>query len=355
MKIGPVVSIRENSPAAKAGFQKGDIIEQVNGKPVGDPLSLGQRLIPVDKKAEKYKFVVSRPDSGDKSSTKELSVEPVAAMQFQDTFPFGGPTTIESIGLAFDITNEIASVQPGSSAEKAGLKAGDVVTASQFAAASDEAKQEEMEDGPLGKDFGKPMELDNELRTWTRIHYQLQMVRPDTQVELTAKRGAQEIKATLSPTDSKDFFDERRGLVFRPIEVKHQATGVAEAFVLGFREVRERLGDVAMTLSQLVSRRISPKHLSGPAGIIQAAGYSANHSIPMLLMFLTMLSANLAIINFLPIPVLDGGHMLFLAAEGIRRKPVPPHIQGWLSIGGLAFLLSLMLFATAMDVQRWFQ
>jgi regulator of sigma E protease len=112
---------------------------------------------------------------------------------------------------------------------------------------------------------------------------------------------------------------------------------------------------VGNTLSQLITRRISAKHLSGPAGIIQAAGYSAGHSIPMLLMFLVMLSANLAIINFLPIPVLDGGHMLFLAAEGIRRKPVPPHIQGWLSLGGLAFLLSLMLFATAMDVQRWFQ
>jgi membrane-associated protease RseP (regulator of RpoE activity) len=46
--------------------------------------------------------------------------------------------------------------------------------------------------------------------------------------------------------------------------------------------------------------------------------------------------------------------MLFLAAEGIRRKPVSPLIQNWLSIGGLAFLLSLMLFATVMDVQRWF-
>ena len=354
MKIGPVVSIRENSPAAKAGFQKGDVIEQVNGAPVGDPLSLGQRLIPAGKSGEEYKFVVSRQDASGKSSTKEISVDPVAPLQYQDTFPFGGPTTIESIGLAFDITNEIASVESGSSAEKAGLTAGDVVTASQFVAVNDKARQEEVDDGPLGKDFGKPVELDNELRTWTRVHYQLQSIRPDTQVELTAKRGAKEVKVTLTPTDSKVFFDERRGLVFRPVEVKHQASGVAEAFVLGFREVRERLGDVVMTLSQLVSRRISPKHLSGPAGIIQAAGYSASHSIPMLLMFLVMLSANLAIINFLPIPVLDGGHMLFLAAEGIRRKPVPPHIQGWLSIGGLAFLLSLMLFATAMDVQRWF-
>ena len=124
---------------------------------------------------------------------------------------------------------------------------------------------------------------------------------------------------------------------------------------LGFREVKERLGDVATTLFKLVGGGIHPKHLSGPIGIMGAAGQFANSGFPMLLLFLTMLSANLAIINFLPIPVLDGGHMLFLAAEGIRRKPVSPFIQNWLSIGGLAFLLSLMLFATAMDVQRWFQ
>ncbi|MFN0020087.1 MAG: site-2 protease family protein [Pirellulaceae bacterium] len=354
MKIGPVVSMREDSPAAKAGFQKGDIIEQVNGEPVGDPLSLGQRLIP-SSSTEEYKFVVSRKDSSGKAASTELSVTPVAPPQFQDAFPFGGPTTIESIGLAFDVTNEVAAVEPGSPAEKAKFKAGDVVTSAQLVAANDEAQKEESDELALGKDFTKLMEFDNELRTWTRLHYYLQLVRADTKVELTVKRGTSEIKATLAPTDSKVFFDERRGLAFRPIEVKHQAANVGEAFSLGFREVRERLGDVAMTLSHLVSRRISPKHLSGPAGIIQAAGYSAKHSIPMLLMFLVMLSANLAIINFLPIPVLDGGHMLFLAAEGIRRKPVPPHIQGWLSIGGLAFLLSLMLFATAMDVQRWFQ
>lgn len=354
MKIGPVVSIRENSPAAKASFQVGDVIEKVNGAGVGDPLSLGQRLIPKSD-GETYTFVVSRKDAKGKAATQELQVSPEPPLQYQDTFTYGGPTTIESIGVAFDVSNEIAEVEPDSSADKQGLKAGDVALTAQLVAADEEARKQEVSEGYLEKEFGKLLKLDNNLRSWTRVHHYLQHVRPDTKLELTVMRGKSEVKTILMPGDSKTFFDERRGLVFRPIEVKHQASGVGEAFSLGFREVRERLGDVVNTLSQLISRRISPKHLSGPAGIIQAAGYSAGHSIPMLLMFLVMLSANLAIINFLPIPVLDGGHMLFLAAEGIRRKPVPPHIQGWLSLGGLAFLLSLMLFATAMDVQRWFQ
>ncbi len=354
MKIGPVVSLRENSPAAKAGIQIGDVIEQVNGEGVGDPLSLGQRLIP-SSEGEVYAVVVSRKDASGKATTKELTVNAVPPPQFQDAFPYGGPTTIESIGVAFDVSNEIAAIEPGNSAEKQGLKAGDMVLTAQLIAADEEARKKEVSDGALEKEFGKLLKLDNNLRSWTRVHHYLQHVRPDTKLDLTVMRGKSEVKATLTPGDSKSFFDERRGLVFRPIEIKHQAAGVGEAFSLGFREVREQLGTVLMSLSHLVSRRISPKHLTGPAGIIQAAGYSAGHSIPMLLMFLVMLSANLAIINFLPIPVLDGGHMLFLAAEGIRRKPVPPHIQGWLSIGGLAFLLSLMVFATAMDVQRWFQ
>jgi regulator of sigma E protease len=66
-----------------------------------------------------------------------------------------------------------------------------------------------------------------------------------------------------------------------------------------------------------------------------------------------MLSANLAVLNFLPIPALDGGHMLFLAAEGIRGKPVDERLQIRLTIAGVICLLSLMVFATAMDIGRF--
>jgi regulator of sigma E protease len=73
-----------------------------------------------------------------------------------------------------------------------------------------------------------------------------------------------------------------------------------------------------------------------------------------MLIFLTLLSANLAILNFLPIPALDGGHMLFLTAEWIRGKPVDERLQIRLTVAGVLALLSLMVFATVMDIGRYF-
>ena len=108
-----------------------------------------------------------------------------------------------------------------------------------------------------------------------------------------------------------------------------------------------------LILRRLVTGRLSPTNLSGPAGIIFAAGSFASEGFPSLLMFLVLLSANLAILNFLPIPALDGGHMLFLAAEGIRGKPVDERLQIRLTIAGVICLLSLMVFATAMDTNRF--
>ena len=108
--------------------------------------------------------------------------------------------------------------------------------------------------------------------------------------------------------------------------------------------------------------RLSPTNLSGPAGIIYAAGAFASEGLSSLLLFLVLLSANLAVLNFLPIPALDGGHMLFLTAEAIRGKPVDEKLQVRLTVAGVLCLLSLMVFATAMDIgrfakmfQQWFE
>ena len=76
------------------------------------------------------------------------------------------------------------------------------------------------------------------------------------------------------------------------------------------------------------------------------AGSEASQGISRLLMFLTFLSANLAVLNFLPIPALDGGHMMFLMAEGIRGKPVDERMQVILTLAGVACLLGLMIFVS---------
>ena len=103
---------------------------------------------------------------------------------------------------------------------------------------------------------------------------------------------------------------------------------------------------------KLIKGKISPTNLGGPGTIAMAATSEASQGTSRLLLFLTFLSANLAIVNFLPIPILDGGHMLFLAYEGIFRRPVSEKMQVILTYAGLAMILGLMVFVVSLDIGR---
>jgi len=154
----------------------------------------------------------------------------------------------------------------------------------------------------------------------------------------------------LEPTAAADRFVAGRSLVFQPIYRKVQAESLGEAFRRGGRKTWEDLTLVASFLGKLWSSSISPRLLGGPIEIAKQAGKSAEEGFGRLLLFLTMLSANLAVVNFLPIPVLDGGHMVFLLYELIRGKPPSEHIVAILSYLGLALILSLMMFVFGLDL-----
>src|SRR5437763_4911235 len=105
MQIGPIVAVRKGSPAEEAGFHVGDRIIEVNGEPVGDPLSLPQRLVPQDSSLEPIRFVVIRTDRQGVDSNRTLTVRPEPPLQADDDFPLGGPTAIESVGVAYGVTH----------------------------------------------------------------------------------------------------------------------------------------------------------------------------------------------------------------------------------------------------------
>ena len=111
---------------------------------------------------------------------------------------------------------------------------------------------------------------------------------------------------------------------------------------------------VFRSVKALGTAQVSPKNLVGPIGIIGLAINGADQGPAELLLFLTLLSANLAVLNFLPIPVLDGGHLLLLAYEGISGKPADERVQVALTYLGLAFILALMLWVCGLDVLRLF-
>lgn len=104
------------------------------------------------------------------------------------------------------------------------------------------------------------------------------------------------------------------------------------------------------TLGQIVTGRRSVKELGGPLKIAQISGQQATLGWFDFIIFMTMISINLGFINLLPIPLLDGGHLLFYTIEGIARRPLNPAVQEWAFRTGLAVLLAFMVFVTANDL-----
>jgi regulator of sigma E protease len=107
---------------------------------------------------------------------------------------------------------------------------------------------------------------------------------------------------------------------------------------------------VYQTIRAMVHGSISVKEVSGPVGIMAVAYKVAQSGMMHLIWFLSIISANLAVMNFLPIPIVDGGLMTFLIIEKIKGSPISPRVQNITQAVGLALLLSVFLFATYQDV-----
>ncbi len=107
---------------------------------------------------------------------------------------------------------------------------------------------------------------------------------------------------------------------------------------------------MVVTLGQLIRGSRSLEEMGGPLKIAQFSGQQATLGWLDFVLFMTLISINLGFINLLPIPLLDGGHLLFYAIEGVRRKPLKPQAQEWAFRTGLAVLLALMIFVTFNDL-----
>jgi regulator of sigma E protease len=153
----------------------------------------------------------------------------------------------------------------------------------------------------------------------------------------------------IEPAISDAFFNPERGFRPNPKKILRKAETWGDALPMALHETKDALLQVYAFLRK-IGTQISPKGLGGPVTIFKAAGAAADEGLPDLLLFLTMLSANLAVINFLPIPLLDGGHMVLLTLEAIFRKPVSERVVGYFQWAGLIFILSLMVFVLSLDL-----
>src|SRR5262249_31729918 len=137
---------------------------------------------------------------------------------------------------------------------------------------------------------------------------------------------------------------EERGLILERDVRWQRADNMLEAIGMGFQDTWNRMTQVFENLRGILTGRISPENLGGPVTIAKVAYRIAGRDFWEFVFFIGLISVNLAVINFLPIPVLDGGHMVFLLYEKIRGKPASEGVRAGATYAGLALILSLMIY-----------
>ncbi len=220
----------------------------------------------------------------------------------------------------------IGSVAPKSAAAQAGLQAGDRITAL---------------DGRAIDDF-------YDLRIFT-------IMRAGETVTIEFERSGQpqRTSATIGTLELKDRFGNvsRRGMLgIGPAAPVVKPVAIWEAPAVGFAQTVSIVRTTLEGLQRIILGRIPVSELGGPLKIAQVSGESLAMGPLQLVSLIALISINLGFINLLPVPVLDGGHLLFYAVEAVRRRPVEPQVMEWAYRGGLIAILALMLFVTFNDL-----
>jgi regulator of sigma E protease len=181
----------------------------------------------------------------------------------------------------------------------------------------------------------------------------------DTPLQLRVQRGSEEFDVTVTPkpgTVLKDLEEVEVGLIGVAPYVDVTVTSYSLPLSLwkGVEKTWELSALTMVSLVKMVQGKISPKHLAGPVGIFQMAGQQAKVGLLPLITLMAVLSISLGILNLFPIPVLDGGHILFFAVEGLWGHPISPRKQEIATQVGLFLLVALMLTAFYNDLLRIF-
>ncbi|MBC8351181.1 MAG: site-2 protease family protein [Planctomycetes bacterium] len=340
MRAGPVVGIAPESPADAAGFQVGDLIQSIAGEPFKDPILLPSLLVPYY--GQKIEVTVRR---GEDEVALQVNVATPAVYEWNAGY--NSPMTTESLGLAVAVEPKVLAVIPGSSAEKAKMQPDDVISAFKLIWDDPTTRAER------SSNKEKPQPIGDESFSWPFVFRNIQGMKDGHSLVLSVQRNGQTLDVPLKAAPSGEFYPER-GFVFAPKQDKRIAQTWSEALLLGARRTKEDASRVFMFLRKLVTGEIAITNVGGPVTIAVVAGSEASEGLPRLLIFLTFLSANLAVVNFMPIPALDGGHFIFLMWEGISGKPVNERVQIALTLAGVGCLLCLMIFVVGLDINRLF-
>ena len=306
-----VLSVEENSPAEEAGLQVGDIITSFQGKhiSIGRDISLYESLYGMQQ--DQIKMTVKR--DGKKIDLNFKAASEKKYMLGFSYVPDGEP--------------EITEVFVDGAMMKAGVLAGDVITAVD----------------------GTKVSTGEELQTYLGEH-----PLGENAVTITVSRDGKEKEFTVQPTVRTQV---STGFVYNLYREKTNFFGV---LIYSAVEVGYWISSTIDSLGLLIKGTFPVNDLSGPVGIVDAIGSSVEEakSEGTVVMWMQMfywailLSANLGVMNLLPLPALDGGRLVFLLIEAVTKKKVNPNIEGMIHFAGFVLLMALMVFVFMNDIKR---
>jgi regulator of sigma E protease len=304
-----VGAVAADSPAAAADIRPGDLIATVNNRSV-------------DTWRDLYIAIGTKPDrevtlkinrNGVESTRKITPVKMAGEPRFE----------IGDIGVLPNVHPRLHMVDPGDAGDRSGLKAGDVL---------------------LSVD-GKPLTFQSQFRQAIESH-------PEQPMSMVISRDG--VQQTVTVTPRRSDADKAKGFlgVIPVDETKSIKPGPIQAIQMSFRENVKTSVLIFQTIWGLITRETSPKQLMGPVAIAQLSGESAQLGWVALLSLMASISLNLGLLNLLPIPVLDGGHITIMALEGLARRDFSRAVKEKMVLVGLAVLMMLMVTVIYNDLTR---
>jgi len=299
-----VGAVKAGSPADLAGVKPGDRIVSIDGRdvPTWDALDLE-----VTPKAN-HALSVGVERRGERLT---LQITPAAFSKYE----------LGDLGVLPVIRPQIVEVQPGRPADRAGLQRGDVVLA-------------------LGGQRGidQPAVIDKIKKS------------ADTPLTFTIERNGEAQDLVVTPDK-----DGLIGVTISEVETKRVDPTVLQAFALSAQQNWDSTKAIGRTLSGLLKRELPVKQLMGPVAIAELSGSAAHLGVVALFQFMSMISLNLGLVNLLPVPVLDGGHIAILAVEGVTRRDLSVRVKERILLAGAALIVLLMVTVIYNDVMRLFR
>ncbi|HEY7291210.1 MAG TPA: RIP metalloprotease RseP [Vicinamibacterales bacterium] len=307
-----VAAVQTDSPAQKAGVEPGDHILSVADHDVDT--------------WEQFSIAIgSRPN-------REVSLKILRNGRIihktvtPEVLPSQSRFEIGDIGVLPDIHPNVSRLNPGEPADRAGVKAGDTILAVN----------------------GQRTTLRTELTTAIAAH-------PNQSITLTVQRGGSKLDIPVTPAlGGCTGVAPKVGCIGIAIgeETKSIKPGAVEALEMSVKKNIEYTDLIFQTVWGLLTRETSPKQLMGPVAIAQMSGESAQLGWIALFGLMASLSLNLGILNLLPIPVLDGGHIFIMALEGIARRDFSVKVKEKMLLAGFVALMVLMAAVIYNDLTR---